>query len=70
MQTATGEVNIATITKTPRDDLTPQEAARELGVDRSTVTRWLLTDKLAGWRTAGGHWRIPRTEVTRLLTTK
>jgi excisionase family DNA binding protein len=66
---ATKEVSIATDKQTPRDDLTPQEAAQALGIDRSTMARWLAQKKVAGWRTAGGHWRIPRTEVHRLLNT-
>jgi len=40
------------------------------GVDKSTVVRWLQTNKIAGWRTPGGHWRVPRTEVYRLLNSK
>jgi excisionase family DNA binding protein len=50
-----------------RRDLTPHEVAETLGVARSTVSRWLTDGRLAGWRTAGGHWRVPESEVTRLL---
>ena len=49
-----------------RDDLTPSAAAAELGVDKSTVVRWLQEDRMAGWRTPGGHWHIPASEVRRL----
>lgn len=58
------------MTQTPRDDVTPEEAARELGIHRSTIVRWLQRDEMAGWRTAGGHWRIPRTEIARRLASK
>jgi excisionase family DNA binding protein len=47
-------------------ELTALEAAELLGVDKSTVVRWLQNDTLAGWRTVGGHWRVPATEVARL----
>jgi excisionase family DNA binding protein len=50
-------------------ELTALEAADLLGVDKSTVVRWLQNDTLAGWRTVGGHWRVPATEVARLKNT-
>ena len=60
---------IATQQDTGAESLTALEAARKLGVDKSTVVRWLQDDKLAGYRTLGGHWRIPVAEVDRVRTT-
>lgn len=56
-----------TQTRPARDDLSPQEAADLLGLNRTTVLRWLHGDRIAGWRTVGGRWRVPRSEVERLL---
>jgi excisionase family DNA binding protein len=47
-------------------DLTPQQAAEMLQVDRSTISRWLKDKRIAAWRTPGGHWRIPEREVERI----
>lgn len=58
------------MTETARKDVSPTEAARRLGIDRSTVVRWLQADLVAGWRTVGGHWRVPETEIERLLHSK
>ena len=57
---------IATKNETKPENLSALEAARQLGVDKSTVVRWLQNDTLAGWRTVGGHWRVPAAEVDRL----
>ena len=61
-----GGDDIATKDDTRPVELTALEAAELLGVDKSTVVRWLQNDTLAGWRTVGGHWRVPATEVARL----
>ena len=55
---------------TVADGISALEAARRLGVDKSTVVRWLQNDTLAGYRTVGGHWRIPVAEVDRIRTTE
>ncbi len=41
-------------------------AARELEVNRSTVTRWIAAGKLPASRTPGGHWRVRAADVRRL----
>ena len=46
------------------------EVARLLGVDYATVARWARTGKIKAIRTVGGHWRIPESEVKRLLNIK
>lgn len=47
-------------------EITAAEAARRLSVDKATVTRWLKSQKLKGWQTPGGHWRIDEAEIERL----
>ena len=42
------------------------DAARELGVSYPTVKQWIYHRKIKSVRTAGGHHRIPRTEIDRL----
>jgi len=43
------------------------DAAVDLGVSFSTIKRWIYEKKIRSAKTAGGHHRIPRTEVDRLL---
>ena len=42
------------------------DAARELGVSYPTIKQWIYHRKIKSVRTAGGHHRIPRTEIDRL----
>jgi len=46
--------------------LTPTEVAKELGVSRSTVKRWIRLKRVESVKTLGGHDRIPQSEVERL----
>jgi molybdopterin-binding protein len=46
------------------------EAARLLGVSYPTLKQWIYKKKLRAVQTAGGHHRIPRSEVDRLLFQK
>lgn len=46
---------------------TTTEAARLLGVSVATVQLWTETGMLEGWKTEGGHRRIQRASVDRLL---
>ena len=48
--------------------ITAAEAARRLGVDKSTMTRWIAAGKVPAFRTPGGHWRIRATWVDQQLT--
>jgi excisionase family DNA binding protein len=48
-------------------EVSAAEAARRLGVDKATATRWLQAGRMHGTRTAGGHWRVSVDEVERLL---
>ncbi len=43
------------------------EAARELGVSYPTLKQWIYRGKIRTVKTPGGHHRIPRTEIDRLL---
>jgi excisionase family DNA binding protein len=47
----------------PDDLITTRAAAKLAGnCHLSTILRWILTDKLGGWR-RGGRWYVSRAEV-------
>lgn len=43
------------------------DAALELGISFPTIKQWIYKKKIRSVQTAGGHHRIPRSEVDRLL---
>jgi molybdopterin-binding protein len=43
------------------------EAARRLGISYPTLKQWIYRRKIRSIKTAGGHHRIPATEVDRVL---
>ncbi len=47
--------------------LKPGEVARMFRVDPKTVTRWAAAGKLASIKTPGGHLRLRREDVLKLL---
>lgn len=47
--------------------LRPKDAARILGIGYSTLKQWLYQGKLRSVKTAGGHHRIPESELDRYL---
>lgn len=49
------------------DLLKPGEAATELGISLPTLKQWIYKGQIESITTAGGHHRIPRREVQRLL---
>ena len=49
------------------DLVTPREAARQLGVSYPTIKQWIYKGVVRTRPTAGGHHRIPASEVERLL---
>ena len=49
------------------DLVTPREAARRLGVSYPTIKQWIYKGIVRTRSTAGGHHRIPESEVERLL---
>jgi len=44
-----------------------RDAALELGISFPTIKQWIYKKKIRSVRTVGGHHRIPRSEVDRLL---
>lgn len=44
-----------------------RDAALQLGVSFPTIKQWIYKKKIRSVRTAGGHHRVPRSEVDRLL---
>jgi molybdopterin-binding protein len=46
-----------------------QEAARLVSVSYPTLKQWIYSGKIKSVRTAGGHHRIPRSEIERLTNT-
>ena len=54
--------------KPPAQDLLkPREAAIELRISFPTIKQWIYKKKIRSIRTAGGHHRIPQSEIDRLL---
>ena len=47
--------------------LNPRDAARSLGISYPTLKQWIYKKKLQSIRTAGGHHRIPMSEIERFL---
>ena len=47
--------------------LSPRDAARSLGISYPTLKQWIYKKKLRSIRTAGGHHRIPASEIDRFL---
>jgi molybdopterin-binding protein len=47
--------------------LTPREAAARLGVSYPTIKQWIYKGTIRTRSTAGGHHRIPDSEIDRLL---
>lgn len=43
------------------------EAARRLGISYPTLKQWIYRRKIRSIKTAGGHHRIPATELDRIL---
>ncbi|MGA7220209.1 MAG: TOBE domain-containing protein [Candidatus Sulfotelmatobacter sp.] len=44
-----------------------RDAALQLGISFPTIKQWIYREKIRSNRTAGGHHRIPQSEVDRLL---
>ena len=53
--------------KIPKSFVTTVQAARLLGTSVRTVQLWAESGLLSCWKTEGGHRRIPRSSVERLL---
>ena len=46
--------------------LTPMQAARVAGVSYPTIKQWIYKGKVQTTKTAGGHYRISRSEIERV----
>lgn len=44
-----------------------RDAALQLGISFPTIKQWIYKKKIRSMQTAGGHHRIPRSEVDKLL---
>jgi len=53
--------------RNPGELLKLRDAALELGISFPTIKQWIYKKKIRSIRTAGGHHRIPESEVDRLL---
>lgn len=49
--------------------VTPRDAAQILGISYPTLKQWIYKRKLRTVKTAGGHHRIPESELDRFLHT-
>ncbi len=47
--------------------LRPRDAAVQLQISYPTIKQWIYRGKLRAVKTPGGHYRIPQTEIDRLL---
>jgi molybdopterin-binding protein len=47
--------------------LKPREAALQMHISFPTIKQWIYAGKIKSVKTAGGHHRIPQTEVDRFL---
>jgi molybdopterin-binding protein len=47
--------------------LTPRDAALQLGISFPTIKQWIYKKKIKSVHTAGGHHRVPQSEIDRLL---
>ena len=47
--------------------LRPRDAAVQLQISYPTIKQWIYRRKLRTVKTPGGHYRIPQTEIDRLL---
>jgi len=46
--------------------LTPMQAARVAGVSYPTIKQWIYKGKIHTTKTAGGHYRVARSEIERV----
>src|ERR1700690_2273998 len=51
----------------PEEMLKLRDAAVELGISFPTIKQWIYKKKIKSIQTAGGHHRIPQSEVDKLL---
>lgn len=54
-------------TDVPESLLRPRDAAVALQISYPTIKQWIYNRKLRAVKTPGGHYRIPQSEIDRLL---
>ncbi len=54
-------------TRSAEPPLMLRDAAQQLGISFPTIKQWIYQKKIRSLQTAGGHHRIPQSEVDRLL---
>ena len=57
-------------TMKPTTLLLPRDAAKVLGVSYPTLKQWIYKKKIRTIKTAGGHHRVPETELDKFLHMK
>jgi len=55
------------MTTRPTNLLSPRDAAKVLGISYPTLKQWIYKKKLRTVKTAGGHHRIPESELDKFL---
>ena len=55
------------MTPNPEELLRPRDAAAVLGISYASLKQWIYKGKLRTVKTAGGHHRIPQSELDRYL---
>ena len=58
---------MAAMTPKSEELLRPRDAAVALGISYASLKQWIYKGKLHTVRTAGGHHRIPQSEIDRFL---
>src|ERR1700726_3501520 len=61
------QTKLVRVTQKNEKMLKPREAILQLGISFPTIKQWIYARKIKSIRTAGGHHRIPQSEIDRLL---
>ncbi len=50
-----------------KQNYTPNDVGSLLGVHHNTIKNWIKSKQIVAFQTVGGHYRVPRREVVRLI---
>jgi len=50
-----------------KQNYTPNDVGSILGVHHNTIKNWIKNNQVLAFQTVGGHYRVPRIEVARLI---
>ncbi|UCF31324.1 MAG: response regulator [bacterium] len=50
-----------------KQNYTPNDVGMLLGVHHNTIKNWIKSNQVLAFQTVGGHYRVPRREVVRLI---